>query len=467
MVKSEIKKASKTAIKKVAKDADELEYGVKKFFKPENHKRRNLPHNYSTKQLIEICKIISKIGAISLKSGAGGYRVKESMGRVANAFRIENIHTVVTLNEITLTVVSGDDTRTIVTENRTVEVDTLKIDQCNKLARGLQSGSILPNTKDINWRLDAIDNQKPLYPEWVLAIGAGLNCSTFAFIAGGSMLTIIAAFIGSFFGKLALNKLNSKNLNMYAAVALSSLIATSLYFIFLKGLILYSPFSDNALQAYNNGYFTVLLYLVPGFPFVSGFLDISRFDISSGIPRIVHSFSIIVAAILPGIIVSDISNATAGDFTGVAITGGTLFMLQLIASYIGVVGFSITFNSPIKMVLTAGFIGMSGNALRLELLNLGNSPEIATFFGALLVGLLVRPVGHFTHLPRIALSVPSVLVMMPGMVLFKASTIAGDYGFNGSADMLMPIIHAIVIAISIPLGLIIARILTDPDWTFT
>lgn len=77
------------------------------------------------------------------------------------------------------------------------------------------------------------------------------------------------------------------------------------------------------------------------------------------------------------------------DFTSVNLSDVSRLVLRLIASFCGVFGFSIMFNSSIPMAATAALIGSVANTLRLELVDFTGIPAVAAaFIGALTAGLL-------------------------------------------------------------------------------
>ena len=98
------------------------------------------------------------------------------------------------------------------------------------------------------------------------------------------------------------------------------------------------------------------------------------------------------------------------------------------------------FNSPLRLAATAGLIGAIANTTRLELVDLASfPPAAAAFLGALLAGLLASMIKTSIGYPRISLTVPSIVIMVPGLYLYRA----------------------IYIIMALPLGLIFARIITD------
>ena len=63
--------------------------------------------------------------------------------------------------------------------------------------------------------------------------------------------------------------------------------------------------------------------------------------------------------------------------------------------------------------------------------------------------------------PRIALTVPSIVIMVPGLYMYRAMFNLGITSINEGA---LWGVKALMIVIALPLGLITARIIADKDW---
>lgn len=114
------------------------------------------------------------------------------------------------------------------------------------------------------------------------------------------------------------------------------------------------------------------------------------------------------------------------------------------------------------MAFTAGLIGMIANTLRLELVDFtGIHPAAAAFIGTLTAGLLASAVKPMIGFPRITLTVPSIVIMVPGMFLYKGIFYIAK---NDIAEGGLWLTKALLIIIALPLGLIFARILTDKNF---
>lgn len=139
-------------------------------------------------------------------------------------------------------------------------------------------------------------------------------------------------------------------------------------------------------------------------------------------------------------------------------------VLRIIASFCGVFGFSIMFNSSVSMASTAAFIGAAANTLRLELVDFTGMPAAAAaFIGALTAGLLASLIKKSHGYPRISLTVPSIVIMVPGLYLYRAIY---NFGIMSLYEAVSWFSAAIMIIIALPLGLIFARILTDRTFRY-
>jgi uncharacterized membrane protein YjjB (DUF3815 family) len=99
--------------------------------------------------------------------------------------------------------------------------------------------------------------------------------------------------------------------------------------------------------------------------------------------------------------------------------------------------------------------------LRLVLHDLGMALPPATFVGALTVGLLASLVGTLLDEPRIALTVPGIIIMVPGTYAFETVVL-----FN-QGDVL-PALQAATLGAfvvgAMAVGLAAARFISDRSW---
>ena len=156
---------------------------------------------------------------------------------------------------------------------------------------------------------------------------------------------------------------------------------------------------------------------------------------------------------------------TPVDFPPLDLSEGVKMLFRLIASFCGVFGFLLMFNSPIPLAAAAAGIGAVSNTLRLELVDLANlPPAAAAFLGALTAGLLASAWKGWVGYPRIAITVPSIVIMVPGLYFYRAVYNLGIMDLTTSASWMA---SALLIVLALPLGLIFARIMTDRRFRYS
>ena len=135
--------------------------------------------------------------------------------------------------------------------------------------------------------------------------------------------------------------------------------------------------------------------------------------------------------------------------------------MRAIASFAGGCGFAILYNSSPRTVLVVGCLALLGNELRLWLHDLGMQLPPATFLGALVVGLLASLVRSGIGVPRIVLTVPSIIIMTPGIyafhtvVFFNQGDVLSAIEAGGTCGFIVG---------AMALGLAAARFISDRKW---
>ena len=205
-------------------------------------------------------------------------------------------------------------------------------------------------------------------------------------------------------------------------------------------------------------------FIIPGFSFITSGIDLAKLDIRSGIERLTYSAIIVLVATVFAWIMALILHLQPEEFSSLNIGNITHLILRLIASFCGVFGFSIMFNSSIPMAATTAVIGAIANTLRLELGDFTAIPAAAAaFIGAVTAGLLASFIKKYNGYPRISLTVPSIVIMVPGLYLYRA---INNFGIMSLTEAVSWFTSAVLKIIALPLGLIFARIITDRTFRY-
>lgn len=207
-----------------------------------------------------------------------------------------------------------------------------------------------------------------------------------------------------------------------------------------------------------------MLFIIPGFPFITSGIDLAKLDMRSGLERLAYAVLIILVATMTAWIMALLLHLQPVQFPALSLTLPEEIVFRLLASFGGVFGFSLMFNSPRNLAVCAALIGAVTNTFRLELVSLaGFPPAIAAFLGALLSGLLASCLKSAVGYPRISVTVPSIVIMVPGLYFYRAIYNLGILSLMDSATWFA---DAILIIVALPLGLIFARIVTDKTFRY-
>ncbi|MGF0115825.1 threonine/serine ThrE exporter family protein [Promicromonospora sp. Marseille-Q5078] len=400
-----------------------------------------------------------RVGRLSLSAGTGSYRVKASMARVAHALGIERHHAHVTLTEITTTSHRGASFRTEVTEVRTVGVNTDRLARLELLTQRLEAQAPV-TVEQVDAEVDGIAARGALYPPALNALWAALACAAFAFLNHGGPVEMLGAFVGAALGQGLRRGMLHRGVNQFGVTMLAGALA-SVSYLGIVGVLDVLGLTATTHQA---GYVAAALFLVPGFPLVTAALDLARLDFSAGLARLTWGLMIFVSAAFAVWTVSVVAGLGPGGSPAPAAESGPLALAQLVASFLGVLGFALMFNSPWRMALVAAGIAAVPNVGRIFAAgNLGWPPQIAAAVAAFAIGLLAAFAAPRINIPRITVYVPAVTIMVPGVPAYQAISYLSD----GDVAQALPYgVSAALGVVALAVGLAVARMVTDREWGF-
>ena len=392
-----------------------------------------------------------------LSYGTGAWRVRDSMNTVARTLKM-TCSVDIGLVSLEYTCMDAHHSYTQAISLPSTSVNTTKLSQMERFIKEFdQSGSEM-TIGEIHSRLEEIAHSKGNYAPYQVGLAAALACSAFVFLLGGGPVEMFCSFIGAGLGNYVRRKMIDHHITLFAGVAVAVAVACLSYLLALSLMQL----TFNVSSRHEAGYIGAMLFIIPGFPFITSGLDISKLDMRSGLERMTYAIAIITVATLVGWIVALMVNLRPENFQALPLSALMLFLLRLPASFCGVFGFSIMFNSTPKMAAIAGCIGAIANTLRLELTDLTGIPAgAAAFLGALVAGLLASIVKRKIQYPQISITVPSIGIMVPGLYMYRAMY---NIGLTSISVGTLWMTKALMIVVFLPMGLIAARILTDSKW---
>lgn len=404
--------------------------------------------------MIEKSTLVGRIGLMLLGCGTGAWRVRSAMNTVAQKLGLTCTANI-GLMSIDYSCFDGDRSFSHSLSLNNTGVNTCKLDRLERFVKEFEQKAGAMTTDQLHSHLDEIDRIGNQYTPAQLGLASALACGAFTFLLGGGIIEILCAFIGAGVGNYLRCKLLRKRYTLFLCIVSSVALACLAYTLSLRAAEAVFSLSVQ----HEAGYICAMLFIIPGFPFITSGIDLAKLDMRSGIERLVYALMIIVVATVTAWILALALNLKPEEFVALSLPAGFLFALRLLASFCGVFGFSIMFNSPLPMAVTAGLIGAVANTLRLELVDLtALPPSAAAFLGSLAAGLIASLLTKKLGYPRISITVPSIVIMVPGLYLYRGVYNLGEMSLTPSASWLA---SALLIILALPLGLIFARIITD------
>ena len=409
--------------------------------------------------LIEKASVIGRVGLIMLSCGTGAWRVRTSMNRLSKELHV-TCTVDVGLMSIEFNCFDGKDCVSQSLSISNTGVNTSKLYRMEQFVDNFPKEDAHLTGEEIHKRLDEIEKIHTLYSPVKLGLAAALACCGFTFLLGGGPIEMLFAFIAAGVGNIVRTKLIKHHFTLFFNIAASISIACLVYAICFN-------VAESVLgiaHVHEAGYICSMLFIIPGFPFITSGIDLAKLDLRSGLERLTYSIIIILVATMFAWIMALLLKLQPQDFTTIHMSKILLLVLRIITSFCGVFGFSIMFNSSMPMATTAACIGAVANTLRLELIDFTHMPySMAAFIGALTAGLIASFIKSNNGYPRISLTVPSIVIMVPGLYLYRAIY---NFGIMSLTEAVSWFSLAIMIIMALPLGLIFARILTDKTFRY-
>ena len=409
--------------------------------------------------LIEKASVIGRVGLIMLSCGTGAWRVRTSMNRLAKELGV-TCTVDVGLMSIEFNCFDGKECVSQSLSIANTGVNTSKLYRMEQFVDNFPKQEAHLTGEEIHRRLDEIESIHTLYSPAKLGLAAALACCAFTFLLGGGPIEMVLAFIAAGIGNVIRTKLIKHHYTLFLniAVSISAACLTYTVCLHLAEMLFHIPSFHEA------GYICSMLFIIPGFPFITSGIDLAKLDLRSGLERLTYSVIIVLVATMFAWIMALLLKLQPQDFVALHLGSMMHLVLRLIASFCGVFGFSIMFNSSKKIAASAGCIGAIANTLRLTLVDLSLPAAAAAFIGALTAGLLASMIKGNTGYPRIAITVPSIVIMVPGLYMYRAI-----YNLELASTMSIGanwFIQSLLIVLALPMGLIFARILTDPSFRY-
>lgn len=387
----------------------------------------------SRKLLRRKLDLLLRTGKILVESSADTSRIMRNMKRTAAYLGLneEQLHIHITYNMLMVNLSDGTHSFS-------------KFQRCDK--HGIEMHAISDISK-LSWsaikedysldryeeELNKIATRKRSYTHWQVAIAAGFACGGFCIQFGCDWPAFFYASIAAALGFRLRVKLNEIGSNMYANIAVAAFVATILAWLlgtFASSNFVASlpPLLSNVLHT-NTPWHPLMactLFLVPGVPIINFVNDVLDNNIEVGIIRGINTI-LIVTAMAFGIVLAIRVCGIDNFVKTLSMTPHHDYWEYAVAAAISAMGFATIYNFPPKHLWILALGGIVAVCTR-NYVNLGEStnnigldlgPVIGSLVGASLVSIIYIKVVHWVHLPHQCLSIPTVIPMVPGVLMYR------------------------------------------------
>jgi len=420
-------------------------------------------HNYAISRddvpadrasLSEKASVIGRMGMIMMSCGTPAWRVRNLMTVAARALGVTCVSDI-GIASLNYTCLDGHDSCTQSLSVEGIAVNTYKLAGMERFVRDFAYQADRLSINGIHDILDDIQKTPETHSIAVLTLAAAVACAAFAFLLGAGPAEIFCVFFAAGAGQLLRKIIHNKGLSLFISIGVSAAAACAVYagiMFFLRSVL--GVHGENGA-----GYICAVLFLVPGFPFITSVLDLAKLDMRSGIERLMYSGIVMLVATAFAWAGALIFGFEPEGLGGLNLPVALLIVLRLIASFAGVYGFSMMFNSTHRMALAAALVGTVPNVIRLELTqHLGVPAPISAFIGAFLAGMIATIAVKTTSFPRISITVPSVVVAVPGFYMYQSIYF---FGRGNASEGLSALINALGIIFALALGILFSRFIAD------
>lgn len=365
--------------------------------------------------------LLLRTGCILVENAADTSRIIRTMKRVAMylCIPIENLHIYVNYNML---MVNLSDVEKSYTKFQRVDKHGVNLDAIREISH-LSWDSIRKNLtlEEYERQLTEIHQRKRNYTPWQVAIGGGLACGGFCIQFGCDWTAFFYASFAAAIGMYLRGWLLRRGFNNYMGIAVAAFVST-----LLAWLTTFLPVSWTSTPLHP--LLACALFIVPGVPLINFVDDMLDNYIQVGLTRAINTFLMIVAMSFGIAFFLKISHFDLTQFYSIPMIPHNSYISYAVAAAISAMGFSMIFNIPRRLLWVVALGGIIAVCTR-NFVNLGPSNNnigldlglaIGSLVGSALVSLIAVRVVHIVHAPNHVISIPSVIPMVPGVLMYRA-----------------------------------------------
>ena len=400
--------------------------------------------------------LLLRTGQLLVESAADTNRIVRNMNRVAAYLGLpeEKLHIDVSYTMLVANLSDGSHSYSKFQKCEKHGINMTAISEISKLSwKAIEQDYSLDRYEE---ELEKIKSKKRNYLTYLVAIGAGFACGGFCKLFGCDWIAFLFASICAFMGFRVRARCMEFGINHYMSITIAAFVATCLAYS--------TSFSGLSTTPYHP-LLACSLFIVPGVPLINFVDDMIDNYIQVGIVRAVNTvlmlcamaFGIVIAMRL--LVMEDV--VIDKKFSELSMVPHDSYYVYAISAAIAAMGFSMIFNIQRRLLWVVAIGGIvavcTRNFVNFEL---GYGPVVGSFMGSLVVSLIAVKAVHWFHVPNHVLTIPSVIPMIPGVLMYRA--LFALINMNGVVGEVTTVvsngINASLIILSIAFGVAVPNI---------
>ncbi|MET1051332.1 MAG: threonine/serine exporter family protein [Mycetocola sp.] len=404
----------------------------------------------STDLIRSVLDLAIRCGEVIFASGASAEDATATMIAVTRAYGFKNCEADVTHTVITL---SWDDPASSDSISRSRNVKYRTLDYTRLTNTSTLIDDLLHDPMPVGEarvRVNAIIAARPIYPVIVRRVGWSLVGTGAAFLLGGGILVIIAAFVATFVVDLVTGRLARTRISVFyqtlAGGAIGPLVAAVVHFI--------DPAANSSLVVV-----ATIIMLLAGVTSFGAVQDVLSGFYVTGTARVLEAL-LITGGLVAGVAGTTMLLARFGLVLDIEpYVAPTLAQIpfQLAASVVIIIGFALAVEVPPRAIWAVSLLGIVAYLVYTSGVAAGVGLAWAAGTAALVVGVLSAVGSRLVRIPPLPLGVSALVPLVPGLILFRGLLELSD----GSIDGLLSMLEAASVAVALAAGALLGQYLVQ------
>ena len=385
----------------------------------------------SREELMHKLDLLLRTGSVLVESAADTSRIMRNMKRTAAYLGLDEQYLHLYVNYNVLMANYSDETCSLTKFQRCVKhgINLTAISLISKLTwRAIREDYSLDQYEEA---LREIKATKRSFSPWQVAIGGGFACGGFCIQFGCDWTAFFYCALAAILGFRLRMYLPAKGWNNYVAIGVAAFVSTLIAWLtsFLS--------LDSRIVAFLPGFMisstpwhplmACALFIVPGVPLINFVNDMLDGYVETGIIRAVNTL-LMVAAMSFGIALAIRVCGVNNFITDLTMTPHHAYWEYAVAAAVSAMGFSTIFSIPRRLLPVVAVGGIIAVCTR-NFVNLGPSNgnigldlglSIGSLAGSALISIIATRAQHWFHTPHQCIAIPSVIPMVPGVLMYRA-----------------------------------------------